>query len=148
MNRRDFAKSIAATAALPLLPTAAVPAAPAIKSIDLMWAKAIAKAQNNGSASLIAQSLKVPPHVAEAIQDKLLSQNVIRAGALPGQTVAVNPTFTGAHMKVAAKAVAQTAKNQSLELVKKVTSPDCGHDIPDDPKDDCSEHHPEHPPQP
>ncbi len=138
MNRRDFAKSMAASAALPLLPAGLATAAPAIKPIDLMWAKTIAKAQNNGSASLIAQSLNVPPAVANAIQDKLVAQNVIRAGALPGQTVAVNPTFTGGHLRVAAQAVNaathQTAQHHAQTLVDTVLADEDG-DTPDPARD-------------
>lgn len=98
MNRREFTKSLAAAATLPLMPLPAMAkpvAAVAPRSIDLMWGAAIARAQNSGNVDMLAKSLKVTPQVAQAVQSHLLKTNVITMGASPGATVAVKPTFAG-----------------------------------------------------
>ncbi|MEO0358334.1 MAG: hypothetical protein AAF386_08590 [Pseudomonadota bacterium] len=65
MNRRDFGKSIAAIAAVPLVPIPTPAAAIVVKRIDVLWGEAIARAQGGVTPAQLSNALKVPLDVAQ-----------------------------------------------------------------------------------
>ncbi len=121
MNRREFGKSLAVTAAVPLLPLPAAAAPVAVKPIDLMWAKAIARAQNGVTPGYLAKALNVSADVAHVLQRQLIKDNVIRAGATRGATIATKPLFPkGGYQKVGPTLLdkmQQVARDQAQSMV-------------------------------
>ena len=94
MNRREFTKSLAVAAVAPALPMPVLAkAGPAPTNIQIMWAEAIARAQNNGGAEFLAKALKVSPGVGESLSQHLLNKGITKVASSQGAIVATRPTF-------------------------------------------------------
>ncbi len=149
MNRREFTRSLVAAATLPALPVSAATSAQSVaaRPIDIMWGEAIARAQNNGTVSHLAKTLKVPTAVAEAVQKDLLSRNIIQMGVSPGSVEAVKPVFANNSFTQTAKKVGERLVDleEKLETVLEDRSvPEIqpmshgsAEESSDDPKVDC-----------
>lgn len=89
MNRRSFLGTLSALLALPALPKAAVPIAPA----HMATAKIIARSHNRLTLDMLTRHLRVAPEMAARIQAQLLRQGVITP-PVAGISMATNPTNT------------------------------------------------------
>jgi len=125
MDRRNFLKSIGATALLPAISTPAtmlaqgVPAAaatPAFTAHTYEWAKMIVRAHNKCNLGLLQRSLQVDPIAAAALKDSLIKNGIVTAQANAyGIHTATKPLYEGAFMNVS-----ETVE-QASEIAEKVS---------------------------
>lgn len=107
MNRRDFAKSLAALGlapALPSLPAAAAPAPAAAAFTPYMYGLGAHLARSTGgcSAAILARKLSLAPAAAQAMQAQLLRQGIVTAPNAAGLAIASEPYMQGAKLMRAA----------------------------------------------
>ncbi len=112
MDRRNFLKSIGASALLPAIPVpsfaipaaipATIPAAvPAFSSHTYQWAEMIVRAHNKCNLGLLQRSLHVNGSVAEALKSSLIKNGVVQSQANAyGIHKATKPLYENAFMKV------------------------------------------------
>ena len=110
MDRRNFLKSIGATALLPAIPlpagalastAPAAAAAPAITAHTYQWAEMIVRAHNKCNLGLLQRSLRIDASAATALKESLIKNGVVTAQANAyGIHTATKPLYEGAFMSV------------------------------------------------
>jgi len=110
MDRRNFLKSIGATALLPAIPipagalastAAAAAPAPAITAHTYQWAEMIVRAHNKCNLGLLQRSLRIDASAATALKESLIKNGVVTAQANAyGIHTATKPLYEGAFMSV------------------------------------------------
>lgn len=95
MNRREFTASLAAAAALPVIPLAgpapaAVPTA-VVPPGAYAWAQLIARAQNRCSPAMLARHLHLSADAAGILFEQMVRDGVLRAPTAAGVARAATP---------------------------------------------------------
>lgn len=125
MKRRNFLKSIGASALLPIMPTlpsAAIvtpvtAAAPAFSNHTYQWAEMIVRAHNKCNLGLLQRSLHIDASAASALKSKLIENGVVNAQANAyGIHKATKPLYEEAFMKVSD--TAEKAIEKVTELIE------------------------------
>ncbi|MCP5075181.1 MAG: hypothetical protein GY947_18050 [Rhodobacteraceae bacterium] len=99
MNRREFARSLAAAAAVPALPGKAIAAlaAPVAEAAGsrfrdpYSWAEFISRVHNQSSPEMLHRLLKLPIDEATGLYNRLLNNKVIAPTNAYGFSRAINP---------------------------------------------------------
>lgn len=112
MNRRDFAKSLAALGLAPALPTISVAATPAYTPYMYGLGAHLARAKGRCSPDMLMQKLRLTPQAARAMQAQLIRSGVISAPVATGIASAVQPYMRGVIARPAGGlAMTEAAKN-------------------------------------
>ncbi len=125
MDRRNFLKSVGATALLPAIPVPAgvlaqaapaATAAPAFTAHTYQWAEMIVRAHNKCNLGLLQRSLRIDATAAAALKESLIKNGIVAAQANAyGIHTATKPLYEGAFMSVS-----DTVEKAS-ELAEKVS---------------------------
>lgn len=118
MNRRQFHQLAAASIAAPaaFAGQTASAAATALPKSKVLWAAALARAQNRVSPNILEYTLKSSPAEARALCAHLLETGVIKAPNAAGISRAVAPMLRGAVRPAVSRAVAtSTAPRSTLK---------------------------------
>lgn len=110
MNRRNFLKSIGATALLPAIPMPAMAtaaqapvaaSAAAFSQHTYQWAEMIVRAHNKCNLGLLQRSLQLDATAASALKQALIKNGIVTAQANAyGIHTATKPLYEGAFMSV------------------------------------------------
>jgi len=108
MDRRNFLKSIGASALLPAIPipAGALAATPATIAIPFsqhtyQWAEMIVRAHNKCNLGLLQRSLRIDANAASALKETLIKNGIVSAQANAyGIHAATKPLYEGAFMSV------------------------------------------------
>ena len=124
MNRREFAKSLAALGLAPALPALSASAAQSAGFTPYMYGLGAHLARSKGgcSAALLAQKLGLAPEIAQAMQAQLVRNGIVAAPTTGGLAAAVQP-----YMRSAPTAMTvTTSAGRSLRRIAKrlETSPE------------------------
>lgn len=90
MNRRDFAKSISAAVAAPLIPAQSLFAS-ALPSGTYKLGAMLARAHNSCSPAMLARHLKLDAQAASALYNSYLTDGIIAPAGRFGISRAINP---------------------------------------------------------
>lgn len=98
MNRREFAKSLAALGLAPALPALSASAAQSAGFTPYMYGLGAHLARSKGgcSAALLAQKLGLAPEVAQAMQAQLVRNGVVTTSSTGGLAAAAQPYMRSA----------------------------------------------------
>ncbi len=126
MNRRDFAKSISAAMAAPLIPAQALLASTAPSGTYKLGAM-LARAHNSCSPAMLARHLKLDANAASALYNTYLTDGIIGPAGRFGISRAMNPLAP----HLAPRAISSTSPAPVLnqpqsapKLAKRVLAPD------------------------